>query len=97
MSSTQYSPDFPVRAERDGVWISTHLVKVLQEVDYPALNLVLVQTSRSRVETNTLVSKPGCELSRTGNGSAEGSRCPDDTGHGGSSQRADDGGTEHDE
>lgn len=73
------------------------LVKVLQEVDYPALNLLLVQTGGGRVEADTLVSKARGELSRTSNRRAtdlEGSRSPDSTGNG-SSQRADDSGTEH--
>lgn len=76
----------------------TNLVKVLQEVDNPALNLVLVQTRRSRVQANTLVGKTRSEFSGTSNGGAtelEGCRRPDGTRHGGSSQRADNGGTEH--
>lgn len=75
----------------------TNLVKVLQEVDYPALNLLLVQASGGRVKTDTLVGKARSELSRASNGRAtdlERCRGSDGTRHG-SSQRADDGGTEH--
>lgn len=42
----------------------THLVEVLQEVDYPALNLVLAQAGRGGVETNSLEGKSRSELSR---------------------------------
>ena len=75
----------------------TNLVKVLQEVDYPALNLLLVQASGGRVETDTLVGEARSELSRASNGKAtdlERCRGSDGTRHR-SSQRADDGGTEH--
>jgi len=42
----------------------TPLVKVLQEVDYPALNLVLAQAGRGGVETNSLEGESRSELSR---------------------------------
>lgn len=74
----------------------TNLVKVLQEVDYPALNLLLVQASGGGVKTDTLVGKARGELSNGSAADLEGCRCPDGTRHGSSSQRADDGGTEHD-
>lgn len=77
----------------------THLVEVLEQVDYPALGLSLAQTSRGRVEADTL-SKAGSELRDLGsNGGAadvEGSRGLDDTG-GGSLQGTNNGGAEHDE
>lgn len=78
-------------------FVETNLVKVLQEVDYPALSLLLVQASRGRVETDTLVGEARDELSRASNGRVtdlERCRGSDGTRHG-SSQRADDGGTEH--
>lgn len=80
----------------------THLVKVLQEVDYPTLDLVLVQTGGRRVETDRLRREDGSELSRAGSGRAadvEGSRRAGGIGStgDGSPQRADNGGAEHDE
>lgn len=77
----------------------THLVEVLEQVDYPALGLSLAQTSGGRVEADTL-SEAGSELRDLGsNGGAadvEGSRGLDDTG-GGSLQGTNNGGAEHDE
>lgn len=77
----------------------THLVEVLEQVDYPTLGLALAKTGRGRVEADTL-SEAGSELGDLGsNGGAadvEGSRSPDDTG-GGSLQGTNNGGAEHDE
>lgn len=77
----------------------THLVEVLEQVDYPALSLRLAETGRGRVEADTL-SEAGSELRKLGsNGGAadvEGSRGLDDTG-GGSLQGTNNGGAEHDE
>jgi hypothetical protein len=75
----------------------TYLVKVLQQVDYPAFNLLLVQTGRSGVGANGLEGETRSELSRTSDGRAanlEGSGSPDGTRHGGP-ERTDNGGTEH--
>lgn len=75
----------------------THLVEVLEQVDYPALDLGLVQAGGSGVETSTLDGEDGGELRAHSNGGAadvEGSRGLDDTG-GRGPQGADDGGTEH--
>lgn len=77
----------------------THLVEVLEQIDYPALGLALAKTGRGGVETDTL-SEARSELRDLGsNGGAadvEGSRGPDDTG-GGSLQGTNNGGAEHDE
>jgi hypothetical protein len=73
----------------------THLVEVLEQVDYPALGLVLGETGRGRVETSTL--EDGRSELRNSDGRAadlEGSRGLDGTG-GGGSERADNGGAEH--
>lgn len=75
----------------------THLVKVLQKVDYPTLDLVLVETGGSGVESDTLVGKARGELSRTSDRRAtdlEGSRSLDGTRDRGP-EGADDGGAEH--
>lgn len=77
--------------------LATHLVEVLEQVDYPALDLILRQTSRSRVESDSLGDEAGRELGWARNGGAsdgERGRSPDGARHGGP-QRADDGGTEH--
>lgn len=76
--------------------IMTHLVEVLEQVDYPTLNLGLVQAGGSGVEASTLSDEAGSELRAHDGGAAdlEGSRGPDDTG-GRGSQGADDGRTEH--
>ena len=76
----------------------THLVKVLQKVDYPTLNLLLVETGGSGVESDTLVGKARGELSRASDSRAtdlEGSRGLDGT-RGGGPEGADDSGAEHD-
>lgn len=80
-----------------GLSFPTHLVEVLQEVDYATLNFLLLKTGSGGIETRRLEGEGGSDLRRTGNGRAadlEGGRGPDGTGHG-SSQRADNGGTEH--
>lgn len=88
----------PVHNGREKYAPSTDLVKVLQQVDYPALNLVLGKTSGSRVESNSLGGEAGRELRRADSWRAaepEASRRgPGCTGNGGS-QGADNSGTEH--
>lgn len=78
--------------------ILTHLVKVLQQVDYPALDLILGQTSGGRVEADALGDKARSELSSNGGAAdLEGGRGLDGgTGDGGP-QGADNGGAEHGE
>lgn len=78
--------------------ILTHLVEVLKQVDYPALDLILGQTGGSRVEADALGDKAGSELSSNGGAAnLEGGRGLDSgTGDGGP-QRADNGGAEHGE
>lgn len=73
----------------------THLVEVLKQVNNAALGLGLGETSRSRVETSTLERSELRNGSDGGAADVEGSRGPDDTG-GGSSERANNGGAEHD-
>lgn len=78
---------------------ATHLVEALKQVDYPTLDLLLVQTGRGGIETDTLVGEARSELSRTSNRRAtdlEGNRSANSTGNRGS-QRADNSGTEHDD
>jgi hypothetical protein len=78
--------------------ILTHLVEVLQQVDYPALNLILGQTSGGRVEADALGDKAGSELSSNGGAAdLEGSRGLDKGTGGGGPQGADNGGAEHGE
>lgn len=76
----------------------THLVEVLEQVDYAALGLSLAETGRGGVEADTL-SEAGSELrnldSNGGAADVEGSGSLDDTG-GGRPQGADNGGAEHD-
>jgi hypothetical protein len=78
--------------------ILTHLVEVLKQVDYPTLNLGLVQAGRRGVGSDGLRDEAGSELrnaSRDGRAAdLEGSRSLDGTG-GGSPQGADNGGAEH--
>lgn len=77
--------------------LGTNLVEVLQEVDYPALHLALLETGGSGIEPDSLEGGGRGELRGTRNGRAaelEGSRGPGDTRHGGS-QGANDGGAEH--
>jgi hypothetical protein len=78
--------------------ILTHLVKVLQQVDYPALDLILGQASGGRVEADALRDKARSELSSNGGAAdLEGGRGLDGgTGDGGP-QGADNGGAEHGE
>lgn len=73
----------------------THLVEVLEQVDYPALGLALGETSRGGVETSTLEDGRS-ELRNSDGGAAnlEGSRGLDGTG-GGGPERANNGGAEH--
>lgn len=79
----------------------THLVEVLQQVDYPALNLVLGQTGRRGVESDRLRDEARGELRHTssnGRGAdLEGSRGLHSGTGGGGPQGAGNGGAEHDE
>lgn len=79
--------------------ILTHLVEVLQQVDYPALNLALVQAGGSGVSADGLRDKAGSELGDTSSdgraADLEGSRSLNGDTGGGSPQRTDNGGAEH--
>lgn len=90
---------FPKRIAHISKNILTYFVEVLEQVDYAALNLGLVQASGGRVAADTLGDKAGSELrsaqSDGGAADVEGSRGLDSgTGDGGP-QGADNGGTEH--
>ena len=75
---------------------STYLVEVLQQVDYPALNLVLGQTSRGRVETDALRDHARGHLDSNGRAAdLDGSRGLDSGTGGGGPQGANNGGAEH--
>lgn len=82
-----------------GTRILTHLVEVLQQVDYPALNLALVQTGGRGVSADRLRDEAGSELRDTSSdgraADLEGSRGLDGDTGGGGSQGADNGGAEH--
>lgn len=75
----------------------TDLVEVLQQVDYPTLDLILGQTTGGRVAADGLRDKAGSETSSNGGAAdLEGSRGLDGGTGGGGPQGADNGGAEHD-
>lgn len=74
----------------------THLIKVLQQVHYTALNLLLGETSGSRVETRSLSVEDRNELRWANSRSDLNARSSSPDGaRNGSSQRAHDSGAEH--
>lgn len=75
----------------------TDLVEILQQVDYPAFDLILGQTTGSRVAADGLRDKTGSETSSNGGAAdLEGSGGLDGGTGGGGPQGADNGGAEHD-
>lgn len=77
----------------------THLVEILQQVDYPSLNFILGQTGGCRVRANSLGNKARSELrcadSNGGAADLEGSRSLNGGTGGGGPEGADNGGAEH--
>lgn len=75
----------------------TNLVEVLQEIHYPALNLLLREARGDRIESDGRSGEAWRELRRPhgwGTSDLDGDRSPHGARHGGP-QRADNGGTEH--
>lgn len=93
--------DGRLKAKLQQSHILTHLVEVFQQVDYPALDLVLGQTGRRGVESDRLRDETGSELRHTssdgGAADLEGSRGLDSDTGGGGPQGAHNGGAEHGE
>lgn len=101
--NTQVSYEHNIKCRADsGVYrrnMLTHLVEVLEEIDYPALDLVLRQTGRRGVKSDGLRDEAGSELRHAGGdgGAAnmEGSRGLNSSTGDGGPQGADNGGAEH--